>query len=382
MKLKKALAFLLMTALLASSLVGVISASAEATADLDVWDGTAATAYAGGSGSADAPFLIATPEQLALLVNTSGADTLGKYYRLTADMYLNDISDPDWQNKSPRNWCAPEKDNFFRGSFDGNGHAVRGLYYNGAKQDAALFAGYRGTAVVIKNLVIADASLKTTGNYAAAFAGQAFNTSTATFENCYVADTVSVESANYAAGFVGGGTCNGISFQNCASFADVKTTGASNNRYGSFVGGLTYNSGTGDARKLTYNNCIGNIVYTNYAQYPTYTASYCGEDGTADSNGSNKTYPEAVDLAEIKGENAFEQMPALTGYYLTEQYPAIKAIGVLSGDVNGDRTFDFADFAALRELLLGTSKLGLIDVNGDDSDDIRDLVNLNQRYAG
>ncbi len=321
MKLRKILAFLLTVALLVSSAVtGIVPVSAETTNALDFWDGTIATEYAGGSGTVADPYLISTPEQLALLVTTSGADTSGKYYRLTADMNLNNTNNPDWKNDSPQNWCAPEKDNFFRGKFDGNGHTVKGLYYNGTKQDAALFAGVRGT-VTIKNLFIADSELTTTVNYAAAFAGQIFNSSTVTFENCYVDDTVTATASNYAAGFIGGGTCASISFKNCASFANVAEVG----RRGSFIGGLIYNNGTGDARKITYNNCIGNIVYTNYAQYPTYTASYCAVDGTADSNSKTKTYPTVVSLDDMKGEAAKTNMPDLSWnvWSTTEKYPVL-----------------------------------------------------------
>ena len=307
------------------SAISSIAFNIFALSDADVWDGTIATEYAGGSGTVEDPYLISTPEQLALLVTTSGANTSGKYYSLTADMYLNDTTNPDWKNNSPKNWCAPEKDNFFRGNFDGNGHTVKGLYYNGSKQDAALFAGIRGTGVSIKNLAIADSSLATTANYAAAFAGQAFNSSVTVFENCYVYDTVTVTANNSAAGFIGGGTCASILFENCASFANVTTAITSGNRYGSFVGGLVYNNGTGDARKITYNSCIGNIAYTNYAQYPTYTASYCAVNGTAHS-GSNKTYPTVVSLSNMKGELAKTNMPALdwNTFKTANQYPILK----------------------------------------------------------
>ena len=306
------------------SAISSIAFNIFALSDADVWDGTIATEYAGGSGTAEDPYLISTPEQLALMVTTSGANTSGKYYRMTADMYLNNTNNPDWKNDNPKNWCAPEKDNFFRGNFDGNGHTVRGLYYNGSKQDAALFAGIRGTAVSIKNLAIADSSLTTTANYAAAFAGQAFNSSVSVFENCYVYDTVTVTANNYTAGFIGGGTCTSISFKNCASFANVTTAITSNNRYGSFVGGLFYNNGTGDARKITYNSCIGNIAYTNYVQYPTYTASYCAVNGTVDS--SSKAYPTVVSLSNMKGESAKTNMPDLdwNTFKTANKYPILK----------------------------------------------------------
>ena len=322
------------------SAISSIAFNIFALSDADVWDGTIATEYAGGNGTAEDPYLISTPEQLALLVTTSGANTSGKYYKLTADMYLNDTTNPDWKNNNPKNWCAPEKDNFFRGNFDGNGHTVKGLYYNGSKQDAALFAGIRGTGVSIKNLAIADSSLATTANYAAAFAGQAFNSSVSAFENCYVYDTVTVTANNSTAGFIGGGTCASILFENCASFANITTTITSNKRYGSFVGGLVYNNGTGDARKITYNSCIGNIVYTNYAQYPTYTASYCAVNGTAHS-GSNKTYPTVVSLSNMKGASAKTNMPDLdwNTFKTANKYPILKFCtdeNIGNGDNNDD----------------------------------------------
>lgn len=317
---KKSLALLVAILVVVSSVVSALFVVSANT--IDVWDGTIATGYAGGTGTEEDPYLIFTPEQLALMVTTSGSDTLGKYYKLTCDMYLNDTTNANWKNNNPRNWCAPEKDNFFRGVFDGDGHTVYGLYYNGTKQDAALFAGIRGTSVVIKNLVISDAELTTTANYAAAFAGQVYNSSTAVFENCYVDENVTVKAKNAIAGFIGGGTCNRIDFTNCASFASIDSSVA---RRGSFVGSLTYNNGTGDARKINYDNCIGNIVYTNYAHYPTYTDSYCAESGTADSNNTNKTYPTVVALNDMKGAAAKTNMPKLNWniWQVSDSYPKI-----------------------------------------------------------
>ncbi len=327
---KKSLALLIATLVVLSSFATSLAVVANAdTTELDVWNGEIATGYAGGTGTEKDPFQIATPEQLALMVTTSGADTSGKYYKLMVDMYLNDTTNPDWKNDSPLNWCAPEKDNFFRGNFDGGNHTVYGLYYNGIKQDAALFAGVRGSSVVIKNLVISNAELITTADYAAAFVGQIFNTTTAVFENCYVDENVKVSAKRHASGFVAGGTCNSVSFKNCASFATVSKTGTDSARIGSFFGGLIYNNGTGDARKISYNNCIGNIAYTTYVQYPTYTASYCAVEGTVDSNSSNKIYPTVVALEDMKGAAAEENMPDLDWngtWATTDGFPVFKSM--------------------------------------------------------
>ena len=60
----------------------------------EVWSGFLATKYAGGSGTENDPYLIETPEQLALLVSKNYAN--GGYYKLTADIYINETDKVDW----------------------------------------------------------------------------------------------------------------------------------------------------------------------------------------------------------------------------------------------------------------------------------------------
>lgn len=72
-----------------------------------VWDGTIATSFAGGDGTQDDPYQIANGAQLAYLatiVNQGGGLTIkDKYYALTADIYLNDISYDDWESNA-KSW--------------------------------------------------------------------------------------------------------------------------------------------------------------------------------------------------------------------------------------------------------------------------------------
>jgi beta-glucanase (GH16 family) len=88
-------------------------------------------------------------------------------------------------------------------------------------------------------------------------------------------------------------------------------------------------------------------------------------------------------LAEdaMQGAVALKNMSDLEGFYATEGYPAIKAIGNLLGDVDGDWNCNSTDVTALRKLLLGVATVGLTDINGDGNDDVRDLVNLKKRCA-
>ena len=98
----------------------------------EVWSGNVAGNYAGGDGSEENPYLIATPEQLALCITKHAH---GKHYKLVADIYLNDIESPYWEkkvgcnqwyhNRSGASWGLFKNG----GSFDGDGHIVYGLYY-------------------------------------------------------------------------------------------------------------------------------------------------------------------------------------------------------------------------------------------------------------
>lgn len=297
-----------------------------------IWDGTIATEYAGGTGTAEDPYLIETPQQLALMAigtdyGEKGANIVGKYYKLTADIYLNDTDNPNWTENNPNKWLTAKRDTkySFTGHFDGDGHTIRGLYAEGSFARVGLFSSVYGN-VSFKNIVIADSSLKVTGSsgadYVGAFVGMAYRAEATftTFENCYVDDSVSLAGRTRVAGFVGGGAGLGASFKNCASFAEVIVENASLNRQGSFVGGMDEGE-----RKITYDNCIGNIAYTQHQQFPTYINSYCAVEGTVDTNTENQTFPTVVALDDMKGAAAKEKMPNLNWnvWKTTDSFPEI-----------------------------------------------------------
>ena len=137
-----------------------------ALSDIDVWDGTIATKYAGGNGTAEAPYLISTPEQLALMAigtdyGEKGKNIKGKYYRLTTDIYLNDTDNPNWKENNPNKWLTARRDSkySFTGHFDGDCHTIRGLYVDGTFARVGLFSSVYGN-VSFKNIVISDSSLQ------------------------------------------------------------------------------------------------------------------------------------------------------------------------------------------------------------------------------
>ena len=103
------------------------------------WDGTADKNLP-GEGTEASPYLISTPEQLAglaALTNVDKEDFAGKYFKLMADIYLTDFSNPDttqWKEWEPiahtlMRWGEETDYGYFRGHFDGDGHTVYNLYY-------------------------------------------------------------------------------------------------------------------------------------------------------------------------------------------------------------------------------------------------------------
>lgn len=105
------------------------------------WDGTADKNFP-GEGTEASPYLISTPEQLAGLAertNVDKEDFADKYIKLTADIYLTDYTDPNtenWKEWEPiaHEWKPYSEDadyGYFRGHFDGDGHTIYNLYYNG-----------------------------------------------------------------------------------------------------------------------------------------------------------------------------------------------------------------------------------------------------------
>ncbi|SOD13975.1 repeat domain (List_Bact_rpt) [Fibrobacter sp. UWB16] len=128
----------------------------------NVWDGSVATSFAAGEGTAASPYQISNGAELALFAQkvTAGATTLCAV--LTDDIYLNENSEnyAEWGEKPPVNhWSTPiglaQKQ--YQGVFDGKGHKVYGAYL-----DTGFVAGYNGigffgtigASATVKNLSV------------------------------------------------------------------------------------------------------------------------------------------------------------------------------------------------------------------------------------
>lgn len=135
----------------------------------------------------------------------------GKTVKLTKDIYLNGKWVPSVNESGALTngtgvltWSPIGKNGAtstqFNGIFDGQGHAIHGVYVNATTRDAGFF-GYTGVAAQIKNVKMYDSYINAAGQ---SFAGGVVGLFCGTLiENVYVDESVSVFGATAVGGICG-----------------------------------------------------------------------------------------------------------------------------------------------------------------------------------
>lgn len=171
---KQIFALVMAFAVVAVSLVtgAAIDAAACDVTKIDYWDGTAATSFASGSGTADDPYIIETAEQLAYCCLKQNPNTSSNMYYKVSDNVktfimqpesivdldtLMSLATPDAVKayfdglEGKKNWISQFNRQSFNGNFDGNGATVYGLYATSEDtqaEDVGLFPQYDGGAQI------------------------------------------------------------------------------------------------------------------------------------------------------------------------------------------------------------------------------------------
>lgn len=152
----------------------------------EVWTGAVASlSDIEGSGTESDPWLIDTAEKLAYCLakhsNANGNIDNQKYFKLTADIYLNDVNSKMWEEKIGCNeWYTSHNaqwNGFKYTTLDGDGYFIYGLYYN--HPDVSYLRGglipQAAAGTVVKNLGMSEAYLvadsSNTANCVGAFFG-------------------------------------------------------------------------------------------------------------------------------------------------------------------------------------------------------------------
>ena len=192
--MKKKILSLLVTMGLAASLVPV-SVFADGT---EVWDGSVAESFAGGKGTKDDPYQIATGSQLAYFAKRVNAEEYGEkyadtYFELTEDI---DLGGKEWTpvGETVADLIMGGHEYFvFSGNFDGNGYTIKNLTigteaspYSG--DVCGLFGATSGTIedVVLENVSINYIGEKYSSAYYFRMAGALVGYSMGDIVNCTV----------------------------------------------------------------------------------------------------------------------------------------------------------------------------------------------------
>lgn len=387
--------------------------------DSTVWDGLARNFDRGDGESADTAYEISSAGQLAYAVATGGG---GKYYKLTDDIYINELEKIDWStglvkegvNYTPNYWFVGSgatgntyngfsEKILFKGTVDGNGHTVYGfLNENGTDATTGgIFPAAEATAV--KDLVVSHSYI-TSGR----FTGPISSLFSGTLTNVVVDETVYVygtESINHESSSLGGlvGYTNGITLKNCAFTGNLTATSAVHHVYGlvgtswgtSIVAESCFAVGrqpfTTSVGSKTFDSVTAAETYYQglYKVTDVYTDSYVKDNKVSYTYGSDKTAGTfsvftftKLDTVNMTGLTALDNMPALDKNVWSAaegRYPTLRELATVKGDVDGDGIFATTkDILSHRTTLIGAASYANTDTNSDGVTDVCDLVRLHR----
>jgi hypothetical protein len=160
------------------------------------WIDMSADNFAGGDGTLENPYLIATPQQLArlaFLVNGARVRgdnySKGKYFKLTANI---DLAEAEW---TP----IGDERHYFQGHFNGDGRAIANMKISKDHNDRAggLFGNLHESGSV-SNLLLKGVDIQVGSS-----AGGIAEFNMGKVENCFVEGTIRGKGTLYVGGIVG-----------------------------------------------------------------------------------------------------------------------------------------------------------------------------------
>ncbi len=237
-----------------------MTALAEDAPGAAVWDGTVATAFAGGTGTEEDPYQIADGAQLAYLASSvNGGETYeGKSFVLTADIDLNGLPWTPIANTFAAALLGGSDCRVFAGDLDGRGHTVSNVAIGSesAPLESDVFGFFGGTEGKISNLNLDNVSIyglvKTTDGYVIGLAGGLAGSVVGPVENCHVSNltmNMALPDTNYAAAYWIGGFVGALDgkqvITECSVSGSIEEQ-AGKGSIGGFIGEL------GEEAKITY----------------------------------------------------------------------------------------------------------------------------------
>lgn len=318
--------------------------------------------FAGGNGTVDDPYQVATAKQLSNVRNY-----LNKHYKQTADIKLDIAPWNEGYGWEPIGNNAKS----FRGSYDGNGFKVSGLTINSNADYKGLFGSARFST--IKNVKLTEVNI-----LGDSWVGGLVGINAGKIEDCNVSG--SVEGSNDVGGLVG---LNGESGKITKSFALSQVEGKF------YVGGLvgannkgkienSYSTGSvigkektgGLVGENTRSAFIKNSYSTSTVTGATQVGGLVGYNVKLD-NGEIGTIENSYAIGKVSGKSEFgglvgkndEGASIISSYYdlnTTYQTDSGKGVGKTTIDMMKESTFGDWDFSSIWKIDEGTTYPNLV----------------------
>jgi len=225
----------------------------------NIWDGSVASAFAGGTGTAENPYQIATGAQLAYLASSvnSGETYAGKNFVLTADIDLNKRPWTPIANAFSDALFGGSDYRIFAGNLDGQGYAVSNVAIGStnAPLESDVFGLFGVTEGKISNLHLNTVSIhgkaKNVSGYVIGLAGGLIGSASGNVENCHVTGltmTMKTPDSGLAAAYWIGGL---VGASEAEQIDECSVSGMIREEWGKgSIGGLI--GELGKASKITY----------------------------------------------------------------------------------------------------------------------------------
>ena len=226
------------------------------------WDGSIATAFAGGTGTESDPYQIADGAQLAYLASevNKGQTYENSYFVLTANI---DLANHDWTpigNSFSDALFGGTDYHLFAGNLDGKGHTIFNISIGteNAPLESDVFGLFGVTGGKISNLNLDDITIygtaKNVSGYIIGLAGALAGSASGPIENCHVANlsmTMNTPDSGTAAAYWIGGLVGALDgsqhIEECSAAGTIKELSGKGS-IGGLIGEL------GRAAKITYSH--------------------------------------------------------------------------------------------------------------------------------
>lgn len=262
----------------------------------NIWDGSIASAFAGGTGTAENPYQIATGAQLAYLASSvnNGETYAGKNFVLTADIDLNKRPWTPIANTFSGVFLSGSVYRIFAGNLDGQGYTVSNVAIGSesAPFESDVFGLFGATEGKISNLHLNTVSIHGIAKDVpqlgiVSFAGGLVGYASGNVENCHVTGlnmTMTTPDSGWVAAYwIGGlvGISEAKQIDECSVVSGMITETSGKGSIGGLIGEL------GKASKITYSRADVTLNVTADSAGGADVGGFIGK-------GNGKSSPETV----------------------------------------------------------------------------------------